>query len=298
MAKIQRYCKYCDGEFMIEKSQLKHEGYGVFCSRKCASRFFGNEQLKSRIECKCQYCEEIFYSKPSRMKIGGKFCSNVCQGKYIIRNNQKASNYFAHNQKIQIKVAMPCSWCGEIFEVIQSRQDKAKFCSRSCQVSFKNTQNTKEKLKSVCKWCKEEFEHYPCTPNKKYCSRSCHISWQNSYNLPKGSTHGKGAWFIKPDGARKYMRSSWEIMFAEFLVELNLDWEYEPRVFRLKNGRGYTPDFYIPSINKWVEIKGYWRDIESREKFQMFKDEYPDCEIELLLGLQAIENFKIFLKKS
>jgi hypothetical protein len=51
------------------------------------------------------------------------------------------------------------------------------------------------------------------------------------------------------------MRSSWEVLFAKLCDELNLKWQYEPKTFKLQNGRSYTPDFYIPEKDLWIEIK-------------------------------------------
>ena len=51
------------------------------------------------------------------------------------------------------------------------------------------------------------------------------------------------------------MRSSWEKKFAEDLDRLNVDWNYENKVFTMDNGRRYTPDFYLPEIDLFVEIK-------------------------------------------
>lgn len=52
----------------------------------------------------------------------------------------------------------------------------------------------------------------------------------------------------------------YEERFAEILDTFNIKYEYEPKTFVIKangNGemkQGFTPDFYIPEIDTWVEI--------------------------------------------
>lgn len=66
-----------------------------------------------------------------------------------------------------------------------------------------------------------------------------------------------------------YLQGSWELKYAQYLDSLNLKW-IKPGHGDLKNSfywmddegikRIYTPDFYILDWNKYIEIKGYWRE--------------------------------------
>lgn len=51
-------------------------------------------------------------------------------------------------------------------------------------------------------------------------------------------------------------RSSLETNWAYILDKLNIEWKYEPKRFRLKNGEVYIPDFYLPELKTWIEVKG------------------------------------------
>lgn len=53
-----------------------------------------------------------------------------------------------------------------------------------------------------------------------------------------------------------YMRSGWEVKYAKWLDSKNIKWEYEKETFKLKETT-YTPDFYLPEQNIYVEIKGF-----------------------------------------
>lgn len=50
-------------------------------------------------------------------------------------------------------------------------------------------------------------------------------------------------------------RSSWEVDFAMRLDELDIAWKYESKTFKLADGRRYTPDFYLPKLDIFIEIK-------------------------------------------
>ena len=49
-------------------------------------------------------------------------------------------------------------------------------------------------------------------------------------------------------------RSRLEARWAVFFDALGIDWEYEPEGFDL-DGVYYLPDFYIPSVDAWIEVK-------------------------------------------
>lgn len=52
------------------------------------------------------------------------------------------------------------------------------------------------------------------------------------------------------------MRSKLEAKIAFFLDGLKIKWTYEPKTFLLSMGIVYKPDFYLPELKMWVEVKG------------------------------------------
>jgi len=82
-----------------------------------------------------------------------------------------------------------------------------------------------------------------------------------------------------------FVRSSWEANFARLLKFLNRDYKYEPRrfVFVLSSGEetSYLPDFYIVDLNRFVEIKGFWRE-GHREKLRQFLSAHPEIELDVV----------------
>lgn len=103
------------------------------------------------------------------------------------------------------------------------------------------------------------------------------MSSTNPYSRTKG--------YKRIDLNNKYFRSSWEANFARYLNYTNTKWEYEPKTFYFENiKRGcisYTPDFYLPETNEWVEIKG-WMDSKSKTKLKRFAKYYPDEKLILI----------------
>ncbi len=71
------------------------------------------------------------------------------------------------------------------------------------------------------------------------------------------------------------------IVLTIFLIIINRKCEFcgEPKTFCLGNCT-YTPDFYIPKWNCYIEIKGYWRN-DTKYKFYKFKRIYSNINIYL-----------------
>jgi hypothetical protein len=107
---------------------------------------------------------------------------------------------------------------------------------------------------------------------------------------PKRSkTKYKAGWHEIGD-KRIYLRSSWEVSYAQHLEALKtqgyiMDWRYEPKTFwfeSIKRGvRSYKPDFQVirpGGDHYWVEIKGHM-DSKSLTKIKRFRKYYPDEEL-------------------
>ena len=78
-----------------------------------------------------------------------------------------------------------------------------------------------------------------------------------------------------------WMRSSYEMKYAKYLDNQGIKWLYESKTFDLGNTT-YTPDFYLPNKNQYIEIKGYWRK-GIKEKFNLFKILYPQINIKIIM---------------
>jgi hypothetical protein len=86
------------------------------------------------------------------------------------------------------------------------------------------------------------------------------------------------------------MRSTWEAAYAKWLDKQGIQWQYEPKTFDLGKTT-YTPDFYLPETDTYVEIKGRWRD-DAKKKFKMFQKKYYSMNI-ILLKEKELRQLKI-----
>lgn len=89
------------------------------------------------------------------------------------------------------------------------------------------------------------------------------------------------------------MRSRLEGRIAFLLDKLNLRWQYEPKSFLLLSGRFYTPDFYLPDINTWIEGKGLITDEEKRISLEFMKEKNANL---ILFSMNKILFFSSFDK--
>ena len=77
-------------------------------------------------------------------------------------------------------------------------------------------------------------------------------------------------------------RSTLEADWAATLDSLGIVWQYEPEAVRLPSGTLYRPDFYLPRIATWLEVKGPHR--ERIKKTIEFAKSVPDP---VIIGLAS-----------
>ena len=69
------------------------------------------------------------------------------------------------------------------------------------------------------------------------------------------------------------MRSSYELFYANWMDQNNIEWKYEPH-FKLSTNRSYAPDFQLAN-GVIIEVKGYWTD-KGLSKWKQFCLDYPE----------------------
>lgn len=100
-----------------------------------------------------------------------------------------------------------------------------------------------------------------------------------------------------PGGYR--FRSGWEASVARWFMHQGWEFEYEPIRFvytTIKRGtRGYTPDFYLPEQDLYVEVKG---NLPATDKTRMrrFKKYYPEefSRLQVIPGSDKTEAARFF----
>lgn len=81
----------------------------------------------------------------------------------------------------------------------------------------------------------------------------------------------KYKWYFEFNGHKIPCRSSYEVIFANYLIDNCISFEYEPEVFKLSESMHYIPDFYLPGDRCYVEIKG-WEHGRQKVKRDIFQN--------------------------
>jgi len=115
--------------------------------------------------------------------------------------------------------------------------------------------------------------------------------------IGRDASHGKGCWY-----KGIWLRSSWELIFAQYQDMMGIEWQYEPEAFPItyfhddKQREGtYRPDFYLPKEDIYYEVKGYWRG-DGKAKFYAFIAQHPNLKIKLVKKAE-IDVMRLALKQ-
>ena len=98
--------------------------------------------------------------------------------------------------------------------------------------------------------------------------------------LPKYS-RGKRSYYWSPlQDKFVCFRSSWEEIYAKYLDKKNIKWLYEIKRFDLGDVT-YVPDFYLPDLNEWHEVKGYM-SFSNLMKLEKFSKLFPNEKLKII----------------
>ena len=110
--------------------------------------------------------------------------------------------------------------------------------------------------------------------NAKYMAQVC--SGECFTKLLKTKEAGfyppPNSFLVKEDASE--MRSSYERGFASWLRERSIQYIYEKYLFPVNKKGFYLPDFFIPSSNIFIEVKGKWEG-SGKSKFRYFNTHFP-----------------------
>jgi hypothetical protein len=81
-------------------------------------------------------------------------------------------------------------------------------------------------------------------------------------------------------------RSALEADWACTLNHYGLDWQYEPWTFELPSGAWYLPDFWLPALHTFVEVKG--AHMQRLAKTEELAKEVNITEATVLIGFQPL----------
>ena len=128
-------------------------------------------------------------------------------------------------------------------------------------------------------------KHHTKKTRKKMSGPRPNASGKNNHMYgkpsPKGSGHSKGCYYNSPLQGNVWLRSTYELGYANYLDSKQIIWKHEHKTFKLSNETSYTPDFFLVKKKKYIEIKGYTSKI-AQEKMDLFRQEYPNIKFKIL----------------
>lgn len=114
----------------------------------------------------------------------------------------------------------------------------------------------------------------------KYCSKTCAIRDVGSRPTSPKAARAKSG--VRNDVSPTiYFFSRWEANYARLQNYLGVKWIHQPKTFQLRLQK-YTPDFYLPESDTYVEIKNFLSEY-SHNRDRQFRELYPELKLILLL---------------
>ena len=100
---------------------------------------------------------------------------------------------------------------------------------------------------------------------------------EGKLKTPEGKNVGNGIGGIRKDLGH-YVRSMFEANFCRILKHNHVKYFYERDTFILEDGTTYTPDFFLPKQNIYIELKGRLFEKDKR-KMELFKQNYTNLKL-------------------
>ncbi|MCK4815032.1 hypothetical protein KA005_04620 [bacterium] len=109
--------------------------------------------------------------------------------------------------------------------------------------------------------------------------------------MSENNPGGRSKWF---EVAGKKVQGTWERDLALYFEAHNIIWERcKPMPYVIDDiKKNYTPDFYLPEQNLYVEVKGYWWG-NDKKKMQAVIEQHQDTTFRIVEG----EMFKQLIKE-
>ncbi len=216
-------------------------------------------------ECVRKGCIKRFSINPSDPK---KYCSRRCAG---------LVNSPGRNHSLATKAKISLSLTGKKYPNRPKEPPRFGICfNPACQREF-------------------QWKYWrPASNPIKYCSVSCLMKVIGSRPTSPRAARAKAGIRIDID-PKIYFFSRWEANYARLLNRLGIKWIFQPKTFRLK-AQNYTPDFYLPSEDTYVEIKNFLSDYSSNRDKE-FRELYPKLKLKLILKYDYLKLQEEFASK-
>lgn len=207
-----------------------------------------------------------------------KFCNKLCKNDNSLRNHQRLcknnpdrqilpSNFTEYNNKVRL---------GLVQKKFSNQYIKARELGLPKPTVSEQTRLKLSKSGKGRKYSEEQ--RY----NKSIAMKKAVEKYPDSYT--KNNVVGRVK-NIEYKGVK--LKGSWEVLVAQWLDSNNIKWEHETKSFEYEwNGvRKYYPDFYLPELDLYIEVKGYERE-RDLAKWKVV----PNLRVFKLNEINAIKN--------
>lgn len=215
-------------------------------------------------------------------------CTQTISSSNFLRHREKCNgkiNYWSIRRAGQLTInnSVDCKFCLKILKNVNSRRNHERLCKQNPDKQSTTFQTDRDKIKKSKlnysnQFTKARFLGLPVptvssetrskqSKNQKdkyqdpvYRQRiSEKVSETVSKKLIEGNWHTYiNVKKVQYNGVK--FDSSWEVKYAQWLDANNISWERCNKRFLyiFENvKRYYIPDFYLPTTNEYIEIKGY-----------------------------------------
>jgi len=202
----------------------------------------------------CEHCGTAYDYLPG--KNGERYCSRACRVAVMAQEKQAGvkAEYELEPRRCRCGASIP-------YEYRHTRQ----FCSPGCRLQY-GAKRQKEPDKYITFSCqrpecgKEVTRLRGYSPNQRYCSNEC------------SAKHNRTRKFYGVEGLEIVFESSYECLFWALCALWKIPIERADRDQAIEvNGNGwYCPDFWLPDLDLWVEVKGF-EDDDDRDRYAAWR---------------------------
>jgi hypothetical protein len=256
-------------DFILIDETIEKFGYNP-------NELYGTKSHKLIMVCTCFICNNIYesqYSSCLRRFKDNKKCKYCSNKDNAISNKDKISEslikWYSENEHPLKGKERP----EYIKDILKKGREK----------SIENSRLPENRLKKSIEFSGSGNPFYGMTHSEASLKKMRTIQKEIARKGKDSNFYGKKYW---PKRGKELIydnvrfRSNWELLTAKYFDTNNIKWQYEPKVFILNEEITYTPDFYLPDSNKWIEVKGYWYD-DAIIKYNKFISIFKSIEIEV-----------------
>lgn len=214
-------------------------------------------QERETRECERDECQESFEVLPSSTR---RFCSRSC-------GNKSTAGARAESNRSLGRYTPPVCPCGKTVEpppgLRYVYEGSKKYCSPECRAKYgkKRQRDPSKWVIRTCETCGEDFEFRVNSKNQgRFCSNAC------------AAKHTKVVRHYVVREADMVLDSTWEMLFAGLCGFGKVPCERADRSQAIEwdAGHWYCPDFYLPTLDTYVEVKGL-EDDEDAERWDAWR---------------------------